>query len=80
MYGFDRQGSWALADPKLRDLFGPLLAQVGANVEDPISALLQHLPIRAWVDGKITIGIRGFNVTLKKAESSLTIVPVRENR
>ena len=60
-----------LADPKLRDLFGPLLEKVGANVEDPIAALLQHVPARAWVDGKIAIGIRGFNLTLKKADGTL---------
>ena len=60
-----------LRDPKLREALRPMLEMVGANVEDPVSALLDNVPITSWIDGKIAIGLRGFTVGIRGPDGNV---------
>ncbi len=69
-----------LGSPAYRDFLRPGLERAGLDAEDPVAALLAHLPVRQYLHGKLAFGLRGFTVRLVDPDGTAETLVVSPDR
>ena len=58
-------------DEQARDFLRPMLEKIGADLERPMASILERLPVREWVTGKVAVGIRAIGLTITRADGTV---------
>jgi len=69
-----------LTDPRLRPFFQPTFDRLGLDPEQPVASLLERLPIRQWLAGKVAVGMSGMTFRFKPKEGKETVIRISRDQ
>ena len=69
-----------LTDPRLRPFFQPTFDRLALDPEQPVASLLERLPIRQWLAGKVAVGISGMTFRFKPKEGKETVIRISRDQ
>jgi PDZ domain-containing protein len=69
-----------IQDPEVKDCLLPALKKLGIDPENPLKDLMGRLPIGAWLDGRVAVGLSGVTVITERPDGTLVRTRIAPDR